>query len=139
VQNSIELFLDALTTWAITQPDILAIALVGSHAKGVARPDSDIDIIAIVDDPALYLNAPAWLERFGHVLSIAHEDWGLLQSIRVQYGDGTEVEFGVTVRRWASTDPVDPGTNKVVSNGMRILYDREMLLQSLLTRYSRAT
>lgn len=100
----------------------------------MARPDSDIDIIAIVADPALYLKTSAWLERFGHVLSISHEDWGLLQSIRVHYAHGMEVEFGITVRSWGSTDPVDPGTRDVVSGGMRILYERETLLQSLLTK-----
>lgn len=134
MHNSIDPFLDALKTWAVKQPDILALAIVGSHARGMTRPDSDIDIIAIVDDPVHYLKTSAWLERFGQVRSISHEDWGLLQSRRVHYADGTEVEFGITVRSWASTDPLDPGTTEVVSDGMRILYDRETLLQSLLTK-----
>lgn len=123
-------FLDALKTWAAERPDILAVAVVGSHARGMARPDSDIDIIAIVDDPAQYLNESAWLERLGDIRSISDGDWGLVQSRRVQYADGTEAEFGITVRSWAGTDPVDPGTKDVVSDGMRILYDRETLLQA---------
>ena len=100
----------------------------------MARPDSDLDIIAIVEDPMQYLKTSAWLERFGQVLSISREDWGGLQSRRVHYADGTEVEFGITVRSWASTDPIDPGTQQVVSNGMQILYDPETLLQSLLAK-----
>jgi hypothetical protein len=99
----------------------------------MARPDSDIDVIVIVDDPVRYLETSSWLEFFDHLRSISNEDWGLLQSRRVQYGDGTEVEFGITTRSWASTDPVDPGTRNVVSDGMRILHDREKLLESLLT------
>jgi uncharacterized protein len=134
MHNSIGPFLDVLKTWAAKQPDILAVAIVGSHARGMARPDSDIDVIVIVDDPVRYLETSAWLECFGQLRSISNEDWGLLQSRRVHYVDGTEVEFGITVRSWASTDPVDPGTRDVVSDGMRILHDQETLLQSLLTK-----
>jgi len=100
----------------------------------MARSDSDIDVIVIVDDPVPYLGTSAWLESFGHVHSIANEDWGLLQSRRVYYIHGMEVEFGITVRSWAGTEPVNPGTKEVVSGGMRILYDRETLLQSLLKK-----
>jgi uncharacterized protein len=112
-------------------------SLRGSYARGTERPDSDIDVILIVDDPVKYLTTSAWLELFGQVRLIAHEDWRLLQSRRVRYADGTEVEFGITVRSWASTDAVDRGTQEVVSGGMHILYDGETLLQSLLTKVQR--
>jgi N-acetylglutamate synthase-like GNAT family acetyltransferase len=134
MHNSISPFLDVLKTWAARQPDVLAVAIVGSHARGVARPDSDIDVIMVVDDPVRYLETSVWLECFGRLGAISNEEWGLLQSRRVHYVDGTEVEFGITVRSWASTDPVDPGTKEVVSDGMLILHDRETLLQSLLTK-----
>jgi uncharacterized protein len=100
----------------------------------MARPDSDIDVIVIVDNPVRYLETSAWLERFGDLRSASNEDWGLLQSRRAHYVNGMEVEFGITVRSWASTDPVDPGTRDVVSDGMCILHDRETLLQSLLKK-----
>jgi hypothetical protein len=53
------------------------------------------------------------------------------------YADGTEVEFGITVRSWACTNEVDRGTQQQVSRGMRILYDGEAILQSLLTKVQR--
>ena len=134
MHNSIGPFVDALKAWAAKQSDVVAVAIVGSHARGKARRDSDIDVIVIADDPARYLETSVWLECFGPLRSISNEDWGLLQSRRVHYVDGTEVEFGITVRRWASTHPVDAGTKDVVSGGMLILYDREKLLQSLLTK-----
>lgn len=138
LRNSIEQFLNVLKMWAANHLEILAVAIVGSHARGMARPDSDIDLIIIVDDPVQYLERSAWLEHFGHVRSISHEDWGSVQSRRVYYADGREVEFGITVRSWASTDPVDPGTQKVVSEGMYILYDRETILQSLVAKVEQA-
>jgi uncharacterized protein len=131
----IDHFLDALMKWAVEERGILAVAAVGSHARRTARPDSDVDVIVIVDDPAKYLKtSTAWIERFGPVLSVSDEDWGLVQSKRVQYADRTEVEFGFTIRRWASINPVDPGTMEVVSDGIRVLYDRETLLKSLLMK-----
>ena len=132
MSERVEAFLDDLKTWAAQQPDVPAIAIVGSHVRGAARPDSDVDVILIVDEPACYLNESAWMKRFGQVLSVSHEDWGLVQSIRVHYADGMEVEFGITVRKWASTDPIDHGTKEVVSKGMRLLYDRDTLLESLM-------
>ncbi len=129
--ESVDGFLETLNVWAAREPGILAAALVGSHARGTARSESDIDVIIVVDDPASYLQTPQWLEHFGDIRSVSIEDWGLVQSRRVQYADGMEVEFGITVRQWAGTDPIDEGTRQVVSNGMRVLYDPEGLLESL--------
>jgi predicted nucleotidyltransferase len=69
MHNSIGPFLNVLKMWAVKQPDIIAVAIVGSHARGMARPDSDIDVIVIVDDPAPYLEKSAWLECFGRLRS----------------------------------------------------------------------
>jgi uncharacterized protein len=134
MHDSIGPFPNLLKTWAAKHPDIFAVAIVGSHARGTARSDSDIDVIIIVDDPARYLETSEWLACFGHLRSISNGDWRLLQSRRVHYADGKEVEFGITVRSWASTDPVDPGPTDVVSDGMSILHDREMLLHSLIVK-----
>jgi predicted nucleotidyltransferase len=131
--ESIETFVIALEEWAAQQPGILAVAIVGSHARGTARQDSDVDVIAIVDDLELYLKTSEWLDHFGRVRSISDENWGLLRSKRVRYAGGMEVEFGITVRKWAATDPVDPGTQEVVAGGMRVLYDPEALLESVIT------
>src|ERR1700728_275965 len=76
MDSSIGAFLSALEAWAVGQPDILAVAIIGSHARGRARPDSDIDIVIIADDPDRYLDTSSWLDCCGHVLSIANEDWG---------------------------------------------------------------
>jgi predicted nucleotidyltransferase len=125
-------FLHQLDQWLATQPAITAALLVGSQARGTARADSDIDLVLITPEPAVYLQNHAWLQTFGSVLRAEVEDWGLLQSIRVFYAHGPEVEFGLTTPQWAATDPVDAGTQEVVQDGARILSDPQGTLAALL-------
>ena len=39
--------------------------------------------------------------------------------------------MGIASPSWASTDPVDEGTRRVVEDGMRIVYDPDRLLVRL--------
>lgn len=43
--------LERITAWFQAREGVATIALVGSHARGAARPDSDIDLVLLVDDP----------------------------------------------------------------------------------------
>ena len=123
-------FLDRVTDWVAHQPTIAAVALVGSHARGEARPDSDIDVVLLCEEPHAFLAHTSWIHSFGTVERCHTEAWGLVTSLRVHYKEGLEVEFGMTTLAWAGL-PVDPGTQDVVSHGMRILWDREGLLGRL--------
>lgn len=127
-----ELFIDQFKQWAARQGGLEAVALVGSWARDAARDDSDVDLVMITGDPGVYLADERWLTTFGEVDQAEHEDWGLVQSKRVFYKNGLEVEFGVTTPEWAQTEPLDPGTEQVVKDGMKVLYDRSGLLQALL-------
>jgi len=40
---------------------------------------------------------------------------------------GFEIEFGFVDPAWACTEPVDPGTHRVVSDGCVALYDDQRL------------
>ena len=130
----IDALLDDLAAWAVRRSDVVAVGIAGSHARGTARPDSDVDIILIVENAVRYLEEDEWLESFGAPRSVTDEDWGLLQSRRVHYANGIEVEFGIADRRWAAIEPVDQGTATVVAGGLRILYDRDRMLEALLER-----
>ena len=116
-----------IAEWAATRPDIQALGLVGSHARGTARPDSDVDLVLIVDDPRRYLADQRWVERFGAVERTAVEDYVKLVSLRVWYADGLEVEYGLTDREWAAL-PLDPGTARVIGDGLKVLWERGHIL-----------
>lgn len=129
--STAETFIDQAARWAAGQPLVAALALVGSWARGTARPDSDVDLILLTIDPQAYLNDRRWLAVFGVVEQVTEEDWGRVRSLRVVYRHGLEVEFGLTTPDWAETQPVDPGTARVVRDGMRSLYDPAGILQAL--------
>lgn len=128
-------FLNEVRTWAAKRSDISAVALAGSHAHGRARPDSDIDIVILSDNPDP-LRTPNWLTELGAVTHVHSENWGVLTSHRAHYlGDG-EVEVGVTSTSWADI-PIDPGTFRVVSDGVVLVYDPRGLLDRLVREVSR--
>jgi predicted nucleotidyltransferase len=116
-------FLADFTAWASAQADILAAALVGSHARGTATSDSDVDLVLVVEDPKKYLDHPGWVERFGRVADQRIEEYGLVTSLRVWYVHGLEAEFGLTTALWTEP-PVDAGTLRTIREGMRILFER---------------
>lgn len=128
--NSVEEFLNLIERWANNKPDIIGVALVGSHARNEARLDSDIDLVILCKEPNIYLNNVLWLQYFGKVKSYKFEDWGKVTSVRVFY-ENIEVEFGLTSIEWAII-PVDAGTRKVVSDSMKILFDPQEILNKLL-------
>ncbi len=115
--------------WASGQPEVRALVLVGSQARGAARPDSDVDLVIVSEQPARLLNDRAWIHTFGTVVQQATEEWGRLKSLRIRYDEGPEVESGVTDVAWA--DPGDDSTLAVLLDGARVLLDRDGLFDFL--------
>lgn len=116
-------FLEQVRKWGRNTTDISAVILVGSHARGEARPDSDIDLVIIAETSEKYLIERSWLENFGQPIRTEHEDWGLVQSLRVWYDSGLEIEFGFTSKDWIS-EPLDTGTQEVLGNGYRFIINK---------------
>ena len=117
-------FLSDVVEWATQNDDIRALILVGSHARGEARMDSDIDLVIMTTDPDRYIDNP-FIDRFGKVARFQKEDWGRVTSIRAWYvQNGLEVEFGITTPVWIER-PLDEGTLRVLSDGYVLLVDKE--------------
>jgi uncharacterized protein len=60
-----------VTAWASVRADINALFLVGSHARGEARPDSDVDFILLSTAPSVFVNNQTWVSAFGIVRQVA--------------------------------------------------------------------
>ena len=130
--DKVEAFLSDLAIWAASQPDIEAVALVGSLARNAATDSSDIDLVILARDPERYLRDLDWIRNFGEVARQQIEAYGVLTSIRVWYVDGSEIEYGITNQHWADM-PLDQGTRRVISDGLRVLFERSPLLSGLQT------
>lgn len=122
-----------IMAWAALQTDIRAIALVGSCARGAARPDSDIDFVVLTREPSRFRADAGWVDEIGwHVRTRQDEDYGVAWSRRIVLEpNGTEVEVGFAALSWACIAPVDPGTRQVILHGCRVLYDPDGLLARL--------
>ena len=114
--------LEPFILWASEEPAIIAVALVGSHARGTATEKSDIDLIILASSYTSYLKDHAWLSRFGDVERSTNEQWGRVDSVRAFYENGVEIEFGFATLSWVEV-PLDSGTRQVVQAGFKILFD----------------
>jgi len=115
-------FLDSFSRWASMQPDLKAVALVGSYARDAATEGSDVDLLILAGDVAKYTRNQSWVSLFGEVTECREEDWGRVTSLCTFYKDGLEVEYGFTTPDWADM-PIDAGSLRVVADGMKVLYD----------------
>lgn len=141
-----EHIIQAVVDWAKAQPTIQAVAVVGSHARGTARPDSDIDLVLLTTNPkafradAAWLGAIKWNTTGAQPMKWDDEDYGELWSRRLWLEpNGGEVEFGFASPSWADVNPVEPGTGRVIADGCRILHDPEKILSRLCVAVSGAT
>jgi predicted nucleotidyltransferase len=128
----IEGIIDRITRWARDRADIVGLLLVGSCARNAARPDSDIDLVLLTTDESRYLDNAAWAGDLGLDDLIRAQAWGPITERRYATASGLEVEVGIGSPAWARTDPVDPGTRRVVTDGARLLHDPAGILADLL-------
>jgi predicted nucleotidyltransferase len=126
--DGVERFLASLVAFAEARDDVRAVALVGSHARGAARPDSDVDVVMLSTQPEMYLDDCDWIDRFPGATLLATRRWGALTERRLVLVDETEVDFGVARTSWASIRPLDPGTARVARDGLIVLHDPDGLL-----------
>jgi predicted nucleotidyltransferase len=117
---------------ATVLPGVVAVGLAGSWARNEGRPESDVDIVLLLTDPAAALDRTAWFSVFGeNVELVRSSDFGAMQERRLRLNDGLVVEVGVGGREWASIHPLDPGTAGVVRDGFVSLYDPGHVLDAL--------
>jgi len=73
-------------------------------------------------EPEKHLLHKSWVSILEEPQGYQEEDYGKLTSVRVFYASGLEVEFGFVTPDWAKA-PIDAGTKRVVSGGIKVLHD----------------
>jgi RimJ/RimL family protein N-acetyltransferase len=129
--DEVEHVLSRVAAWARGQPDLVGVAVVGSQARGTPRADSDLDLVFLTRDRGRYIQCEDWAHQLGAgaVRGSAHR--GMLIEQRLSSAFGPELDVGIGSPAWASLSPVDPGTERVAREGLRIVHDPEGILAEL--------
>ena len=77
-----------------------------------------------------YLRDRSWVSVFGEAAECREEDYGRVTSVRAFYGGGLEFEYGFTTPDWAEV-PIDDDTLRVITDGMKVLHDRQGIISGL--------
>lgn len=125
-----ETFLIRVKRWAEETAHIEVLLVVGSHARGTQRPDSDLDLVLVTTEKTELVLDPSFPETFGKVLRRQTEHYGACTSVRVRYEGGLEVEFGLVEPTWL-TLPLDEGTRRVLADSHRVLVDKQRRFDGL--------
>ena len=94
--------------------------------------DSDVDVVLLVDDVAPYVSSDQWTREIGAERIVGTMSWGAITERRLALQPGLELDVAIGTPDWACVDPIDAGTRRVVSDGIRILHDPEGLLDAVL-------
>lgn len=139
--DDLDRLLAPITAWARSRSDILALALIGSWARGAARPESDIDLIVLTTELRAFRDDKSWPTEIvwngWRVAGWSDIAYGAAWSRHIRLEPACEVEFTFCAPDWAATDPLDPDTAGVVSKGCRVLVDKDCLLKDVLTAVPR--
>ena len=118
-----EAFQAELRNWAQEDENMEALIVVGSHARGANRPDSDLDLVVITTGKPAMVETQDFPARFGKVAKQQTEYYGACTSVRAWYEDGREIEFGIVEPSWMD-QPLDDGTRQVLRDGYEVIADR---------------
>jgi predicted nucleotidyltransferase len=127
----IEEVIRRVTCWATQRDDVVGLLLAGSCARNAAWPGSDIDLVLVTSDITHYADI-VWADELALGDLIRTRPWGPITEQRFATTTGLHVEIGVGPPDGASTNPIDPGTHRVVTDGARILHDPGKILATLL-------
>ncbi|MEU8180825.1 nucleotidyltransferase domain-containing protein [Micromonospora sp. NPDC049044] len=127
----VEEIISRVTRWAARHRDVAGLLLAGSYARNSARPDSDVDLVLLTTDQARYADN-LWVHELAIGDLMRVQSWGAVIERRFRTASGLEVEINIGAPDWAGTEPLDPGTRRVVTDGARALHDPTGALGNLI-------
>jgi hypothetical protein len=121
--DELEVLLVHVARWAHAQPDLVAVALVGSRAGGTAREDSDVDLVFLSREPARFVDAEEWAGELGGAAVLASAHRGMLVEQRLRTASGLELDVAIGPPRWVWSAPAEMS--------VQVIYDPERVLERL--------
>src|SRR6476619_4989855 len=114
--------------------DLRALGVGGSWARGNPRPDSDLDLIIIAQNPNTWRRRQQWVrelpfDRFGFSYNDHHTATsGLVWSAHIELEPDAELELTLAPKSWASLVPIDAGTRHVLTHAFKLGVDKDRRL-----------
>ena len=135
-RDQARLLMAGFTNWAQQQRCCRALAVAGSWAGDTARPTSDLDLLILTSDLPRWTTQAVWLSELAQQLGFPCLDarlevHGVARSWRAWFGRDVELELTFAELSWANISPVDPGTRRIVSDGIRSLVDKDGLVRTV--------
>lgn len=113
--------------WAGEQSHIAGIALVGACARDEEDDeDSHMNFVIISDKKTKTLEAILHQFQFDLMEQATKEEWGILTSVRIEYANGIEAEYGIVEEEWVKA-PLEQGAIDVFTKGFKVIWEREDL------------
>jgi aminoglycoside 6-adenylyltransferase len=118
--------------WALTQPAIQAVIVVGSRARSDHPADEwpDLDLVVLTSAAASYWHDSTWLNTFGAVQVAAFNSFGANdREWIVLYGDGCKIDVACLSIDLAATPTLQALLDAfpypvVLQHGVRVLVDK---------------
>ena len=118
--------------WALTQPAIRAVIVIGSQARSDHAADewSDLDLVAFASETDLYLHDAAWLSVFGNVIAAYSDSFGENDREWIAlYADGCKLDIGLLSIDPAAAPTLQAALDRfpyptVLQRGVRVLIDK---------------
>ncbi|MDX1992845.1 MAG: aminoglycoside 6-adenylyltransferase [bacterium] len=136
-----DLIIQRITEWATARDDVRAAIILGSRARQQSPADewSDLDVWLIVNDPALYVAEPGWIETFGKPWLTFLEQTNVegVYERRVLYEGGFDVDFiplpAAFIEGLIHSKTLPDSTAMTIRRGVRFLVDKDDLQAKLLS------
>jgi aminoglycoside 6-adenylyltransferase len=132
-----EVLTEHITAWAQNEPDLRALAVIGSRARLADHPAdewSDLDLLVIVETPERYIGEAQWVAAFGEpwLTFVERTADGSNWERRVLFAGGLDVDFSLLpakLARQMQPQYLPADALGLFRRGMRILVDKENLLK----------
>jgi predicted nucleotidyltransferase len=117
--------------------ELRGMAICGSWARGNPRPDSDLDVLIIAQEPGSLRRDEEWVHalRFSDAgfRYIGHHSaqYGAVWSAHIKLEPEAELELTFADKNWASVQRIDPSTRHVVTDAFTIIVDKDGRLRNL--------
>lgn len=112
-------------------PEIVGIALFGSHAKGTERPDSDFDFLFVTTDIEVHFRDNHYVSCIGTFRYARREKWFSGETLRsFLREENGQIELNFVKPEWATLPPNDEA-KRIFRDGVRILHDPQGILKRL--------